>query len=96
MPLHVRIKNLDENDSTFSLITHAVVLLHPKLNMANKCWDLGKIAHVLSFLLGKLTLAPQKTRKKGSPAANLLAGEDILRGGNCSEQTANMCVCVLL
>lgn len=43
--------------------------------------------------MGKLTLAPQKARKKGSPAANLLAGEAILRGGNCSEQTANMCVC---
>lgn len=37
-----------------------------------------------------------KNKKKGSPVANLLAGEDILKGGNCSEQTANMCVCVAL
>lgn len=51
----------------------------------NKSWDSGKKAHLLSFLMGKLEL------QKVFPAANLLAGEGILRGGNSIEQTTNVC-----
>lgn len=44
----------------------------------------GKTAHLLFSLMG----APAKIKGAGGvfPAANLVAGKDILRGGHCSKQ----------
>lgn len=54
--------------------------------MLNKSEDLGKTAHPLSILMDK----PALRKKKQFLVANLLASEDILRGGNRSEQTGNV------
>lgn len=49
---------------------------------------LGKTAHLLSFLMGALALSP----KKVFPAANLVAAEESLWGGDCgSKQPLNVC-----
>lgn len=45
------------------------------------------LRHLLSFLMGS-----SYSLQKVFPSANLVAGEDILRGGNCRRQTANACV----
>lgn len=54
-------------------------------NRGQKTQDWGKTAHLLSFLMGS-----SYSLQKVFPSANLVAGEDILGGGNCRRPTANV------